>query len=216
VVVIPGYGGQTALLRPLIQALRRDGRDVHLVTGLGSATSNLRAQARVVGRQVDRLIRDGAPSVDVIGFSAGGLVSRIWAEDGGSAVTRRVVTLGAPHHGSEVAELAGMFVPRECPVACRQLSPGSTLLQRLDDAAPGPRWVSVWTRDDRISTPPRTAVLDGALSIAVQDVCPGARVEHGMLPRTEFVVDLVVMALDAADPLVSAPATAGSRCPAPS
>jgi triacylglycerol lipase len=150
----------------------------------------------------------------VIGFSAGGVVVRIWAENGGSAHVRRVVTLGSPHHGTEVAGLAAVLLPGDCPKACRQLQPGSPLLSSLTDGAPGQNWTSIRTRNDQISTPARTAVLAGAVNIAVQDLCPGATVAHGALPRTEFVVDLVVEALDAPQPLVSAPTTVESGCPA--
>jgi pimeloyl-ACP methyl ester carboxylesterase len=187
---------------------------VRVVSGLGDATQSLERQARTLGRQADDLLAAGAPSVDLIGFSAGGVVARIWAEDGGSVHARRVVTLGSPHHGTEVAGLAALFLPGDCPAACRQLQPGSTLLRSLTGGAPGPNWVSIRTRADQISTPPSTAILPGAVNVAVQEVCPGVQVQHGMLPRTDFVVDLVVEALDGQDPLVSPPTTARSGCPA--
>lgn len=213
VIVVPGYGGQTALLGGLIEALRADGRTVRLMTSLGSATQDLRRQAALLDEEVTDALAGGAPSVDVIGFSAGGLVTRLWAEDGGTAQLRRVVTIGTPHHGTEVASFASVVLPQECPRACHQLLPGSPLLRSLEDRAPGPGWVSVWTRDDRISAPARTAVLPGAVSVPVQDLCPGVIVPHGDLPRTGFVVRLVVDLLDGAAPATAPPTSPDGPCP---
>ena len=53
------------------------------------------------------------------------------------AIARRIVTLGAPHHGTDLAALAGSLLPGQCPTACAELAPNSDLLTRLnarDDA----------------------------------------------------------------------------------
>jgi triacylglycerol esterase/lipase EstA (alpha/beta hydrolase family) len=119
------------------------------------------------------------------------------------------VTLGSPHHGTDLAELAGGTLG--CPVACQQLAADSELLNRLnagDETPEGPVFVSVWTADDETVTPPESAELDGALNIGVQSICAGAEVSHGDLPDEPVVQSLVELALAADEPV--APPT---RCP---
>jgi hypothetical protein len=196
VLLVPGYGGDTRSLRVLADALRDSGRQAEVVDLPGDGTGDLRAQAAALRDAADAALAGGAPSVDVVGYSAGGVVARIWAADlGGAAVARRVVTLGSPHHGTSVAELAVGLAPSACPLACRQLVPGSDLLDGLPEAPPGPVWTSVWTAEDETVTPPQSARIDGALDIRVQSVCPRARIAHGQLPRDPLVVGLVRQAL---------------------
>ena len=198
VLLVPGYGGSTASLEVLAGRLRAAGRDARVVPMPGDGTGDLMEQATTLDRAAEAEIDQGAPSVDVIGYSAGGVVARLWAaEEDGRSVARRVVTLGAPHHGSGVAALAGSLVPRQCPAACRQLVPDSELLTRLnaDETPDGPTWVSVWTTQDQIVTPPESARLDGAVNIPVQAVCADAVVGHGELPTDRLVQALVLAAL---------------------
>jgi hypothetical protein len=115
---------------------------------------------------------------------------------------RRVVTLGSPHHGTKLAALGVALAPGSCPVACQQLAPGSDLLDELndgDETPAGPQWLSVWTEQDETVTPPDSARLDGAVNVALQDVCPGLQVTHGQLPTGPVVRALVLQALSTAD-----------------
>lgn len=196
VLLVPGYGGATSDLEPLAAALRAEGRSATIVHLAGDGTGDLEVQAGVLQDAVRAALRGGADSVDVVGYSAGGVTARLWlrAYDGGS-VARRIVTLGSPHHGTDLAALASDIAPDSCPVACRQLATDSDLVRSLDsgDETPaGPAWVSIWTTDDRVSTPPETAVLRGALDVSVQSVCPGRQVTHGQLPTDPAVIAMVL------------------------
>jgi triacylglycerol esterase/lipase EstA (alpha/beta hydrolase family) len=210
VLLVPGYGGSTAALEVLARRLRAAGRDARVVALPGNGTGDLREQAATLDTAVDdALDRSGAPSVDVVGYSAGGVVARLWAaDDDGRAVARRVVTLGSPHHGSGVAALGASLLPGRCPAACRQLVPGSELLTRLnaDETPDGPTWVSVWTTTDQVVTPPDSARLEGALNIPVQEVCARSQVGHGQLPTDPVVQALVLDALGPAPPSRPTPA----------
>jgi triacylglycerol esterase/lipase EstA (alpha/beta hydrolase family) len=151
------------------------------------------------------LVRTGAPTVDLVGYSAGGIVARLWvADDGGARVTRRVLTLGSPHHGTTLADLATDVAAASCPAACRQLTTGSDLLSRLnagDETPTGPTWVSIWTTGDQTVTPPDSARLTGALNIPVQSVCPTAQVSHGDLPRSALVQAMALTELGVGGPV---------------
>lgn len=201
VLLVPGYGGATSGLAELAAALEDEGRETVIVPSPGNGTGDLRGHARALADIATAAIDDGAPSVDVVGYSAGGVVARYWAADlGGEAQARRVVSLASPHHGTDLAAVAGELAPDSCPQACRQLAPQSDLLRRLnagDETPDGPLWVALWTEDDATVTPPSSGTLEGALSYSVQSICPGLKVSHGDVPRVEQVQAMTLVALSA-------------------
>jgi triacylglycerol esterase/lipase EstA (alpha/beta hydrolase family) len=205
VLLVPGYGGSTASLQPLADRLTAEGRDATVVAVPGDGTGDLTASAAALGAAADAAReRTGADSVDVVGYSAGGVIARLWVADGGAGVARRVVTLGSPHHGTTLADLAGSIAPSQCPVACQQMSTRSDLIARLnagDETPEGPTWVSIWTTQDETVTPPDSARLDGAVNLPVQSVCAGARPTHGDLPRDPLVQAMVLAELGPGDPV---------------
>ncbi len=204
VLLVSGYGGSTGSLDPLRRALEAAGRDVVVVSPVGGGTGDIQAQARSLAEEADAALRRfDASSVDVVGYSAGGVVARSWVRDfGGESVARRVLSIGSPQHGTSLAELA-VEVAGSCPTACRQLAPDSELLRRLnagDETPPGPVFVSVWSTTDRTVVPPESARLAGALDFTVQSVCPSSRTSHGDLPGDPVVVAALPTTLGRAAP----------------
>lgn len=198
VLLVPGYGGSTGSLSVLARRIRATGRVATVLHLPGKGTGSLIADAGVLNAAVNRALSGGAPSVDVIGYSAGGVAALVWArQDGGTHKARRVITLGSPFHGAELASAATAFVPGACPVACQQLVPGSSLLTQLGAAAvpARPRWLSLWTTDDQTVTPPDSARLAGALNVPIQSVCPAVQVSHSQLPTNPAVTAMVLQAL---------------------
>jgi len=203
VLLVPGYGGGTAGLAVLARALRADGRPSVVVRLPANGTGDLRDSARALETAADRALSAGAPSVDVVGYSAGGLIARVWLQDADRRdQVRRVITLGSPHHGTDLAALGLALAPESCPLGCQQMAPGSGLLTELaqDETPDGPEWMSLWTTQDQVVKPPETARLDGAVNVPLQDLCPGLRVDHGGLPTARVVLTVVAQAL-AADEL---------------
>jgi triacylglycerol lipase len=200
VLLVPGYGGSTNSLTKLAAVLRSHGRTAEIVSLPGNGTGDLKAQARTLAAAAKTILaRTGAVSVDVVGYSAGGVTARLWLrDDGGAAVTRRMVTLGSPQHGTDLATL-GSSLPGSCPVACQQLDPDSGLLRDLnagDETPNGPQYVSVWTTADQVVVPPDSARLDGAIGFSVQSVCASSKVSHTELPTDPLVTAIVVAELD--------------------
>lgn len=205
VLLVPGYGGAVGGLNALASRLREDGRRVQVVHLPDNGQGDLRVQARALAdAATGALAASSARTVDVVGYSAGGVVARLWArEDGGAAVARRIVTLGSPQHGTQLAGL-GALVPDACPPACEQLAPGSDLLAELnsgDETPNGPSFVSIWTTRDRIVLPPDSARLAGALNLTVQSVCSASTVSHERLPTDPLVQNMVIAELGAGAPV---------------
>lgn len=211
VLLVPGYGGGTASLRVLARKLQADGRVAEIVPAPGDGRGNLRGHAMALAAAAARSIAEGAPSVDVVGFSAGGVVARLWATElGGAGQARRIITLGSPHHGTDLTH----GTARPCPLGCRQLAAGSALLAGLnrgDETPAGPRWVALWTEDDRTVVPPTSGRLAGAVAFSVQSICPGLHVRHSGLPRDPVVGAIVEHELAAADPGVPHSTVCGAR-----
>jgi triacylglycerol esterase/lipase EstA (alpha/beta hydrolase family) len=199
VLLVSGYGGSTKALRPLRRVLVEEGRDVVVVPPVGGGTGDIRKQAAALrDRAADAMHRFDASSVDVVGYSAGGVVARSWVRDfGGASVARRVLSVGSPQHGTTVADLA-VGLGGGCPTACRQLESDSRLLRELnarDETPRGPVFVSVWSTADEVVVPGDSARLSGALNLTVQSVCPRDHAGHADLPSDAVVFGLLRTAL---------------------
>lgn len=201
VVLVPGYGGSRTSLLALAGRIRSTGRTAEVLTLVGDGTGDLSSEVKVLDDTVRAALAAGAPSVDVIGYSAGGVVAALWvARDNGPSKARRVVTLGAPLAGTTLAAVGAATAPDACPAACRQLAPGSAELSELVRARVGAAlpWLSIWTADDQTVTPPESARLAGTLDLRVQAICPGLQVTHSGLPRDPVVTGLVLRAISVA------------------
>jgi pimeloyl-ACP methyl ester carboxylesterase len=198
VVLVPGFGGNTAALQALALRLRVVGRPAVVVTLPDGGTGDFSGQAAAIDDAVRDLIRhDGTRSVDLVGYSAGGVASWLYLQTGTTApAIRRLVTLGSPLQGADIAAAGGALVPGACPRACQELAPGSSLLARLEAGTrPAIPWLSLCTDQDDVVTPAQSAALPGVRSIRLQSVCDGILINHGQIPTAGLAIGLVLRAL---------------------
>lgn len=130
VIVLHGYAMNRANFVPLAYRLARAG--IGPILGFEYWTlGRTAAAARQLGWFVDEIReRTGSPTVDLIGHSMGGVVSRYYVQlAGGDGIVNHLVTLGSPHHGTDVSAIG-------IGHANRELFVGSKLLSRIDAAPP--------------------------------------------------------------------------------
>jgi triacylglycerol lipase len=166
VVLLHGHAMNRANFLPLGRRLAR--------AGLGPLSGfeywslgSVRAAARRLGEHVEEIChRTGAPRVDLVGHSMGGLVARYYVTlGGGSPRVRNLVTLGSPHGGADLS-VFGFGRP------ARELKPGSDLLHRLA-AQPLPAETAItviWSRSDALVPWDRQARLPGCDEVAFDDL----------------------------------------------
>ncbi len=204
VVLLHGtLGSVAASYGPLVTGLRADDRCVYGLDygsqGVGPVADSARAFAQLV-EAVRR--RTGAPTVDVIGYSQGGLVLRTALRFDGLADRVRVAVLLAPSfHGTD-SPLVAQVPSFLCP-ACRDQTTGSPLLRQLDtggDLDGSVRYAVLSTRDDTVVTPvlaqPPRGPADRVDTLVVQDRCPAAMIGHVALPAEPGTIAWVLAALD--------------------
>ncbi len=143
----------------------------------------------LAGRVEEVRRRTGAGRVVLVAHSMGGLVSRAYiARLGGAERVERLVTIGSPHHGSELARLA---IGR----CARDMIPDGPWLSGLVAAEAGSTGVPVTTIfswDDNMVAPQDSPRLPGAKAIALENV------GHLELLRSPEVMRLVADEISAA------------------
>lgn len=131
----------------------------------------------------------GVSKVDIVGHSQGGLMARQYLKfEGGASKVRRLVTLGATHHGTTLSgigtlgttfNLLGVATPILGVGAIQQVV-GSSFLATLNaggDTLPGIDYTVIATKYDEVTTPYASTFLTagpGATvnNVTVQTGCP--------------------------------------------
>lgn len=128
-VLIHGLWDTPRLFNRLRTALRgqRDPLLIpHLEHGLGHVP--LIDLARRLDQHINTALGTGA-TVDLLGFSMGGLVARAWIQEfGGHQRTRRFLCVGSPQRGTLTAQL----VPRVLLAGIADMKLGSPFLRSLE------------------------------------------------------------------------------------
>lgn len=179
VIIVAGTLSPSFVNEPLAARLRADGYRVWIYELPGLGLGDIAQTAQPLGALVDQVrSQTGAARVDLIGHSQGGLVARYYVKNlGGAAKVDRVVSLGAPHYGTYVANLVAFFGFGNCAgvVACVQMSIGSSFLDALNagpDVISPVRYTNIYTAYDELVRPVANATLrDGATNVKVQDQC---------------------------------------------
>jgi triacylglycerol esterase/lipase EstA (alpha/beta hydrolase family) len=165
VLLLHGFGCNHGVWASLSSRLRIAGcYPVHSVDlePLGAGIDHhVAAAVRALGALFQH---SGGVPVTVVGHSMGGLVARLLLAGAGRQWIRHIVTIGTPHHGTLLAHCLRNR-------AARQLRPASPWLERLNSAQEGQLGVmftSLYSLQDNIVTPARSAVLAGADNIPLQ------------------------------------------------
>lgn len=186
IVLVHGIDDTVARLRHLQGHLEKAGLAVHsfnLVPNHGEV--ELDELARQLAAYVQANFAAGE-SIDLVGFSMGGLVSRFYIQRlGGIHRVRKFISIGTPHYGTRTAYL------RNNPGA-RNMRPRSPFLQDLNrdiamlGAVP---FTSIWTPFDLMILPPRSSRAPVGQSIRVLSLA------HPLLVRDKQVLKLVLQIL---------------------
>lgn len=170
------------------------------------------------------LAATGAPQVDMIGHSQGGVVARQYLKFNGGADASapelnkvdNLITLGATNHGTNFNGLQQLFLAAKAlglpqilseqllfGTAGSQQLIGSPLLSRLNangETLPAVHYTVLATTFDEIVTPPERTFLDpnsGSVdNLWVQDVCPSSTASHLGLTTDPTVLTIVSSVLD--------------------
>ena len=166
VLLIHGYVCNRGFWAPLSGQLAQAGV-VHGAVDLEPVNAGIDDVVPLVARAIAELLAlAGGEQVVIVAHSMGGLVARAYLRRHGGAQVARVITLGTPHHGTALANLA-------LGSNARQMSrpggrPNAWLAQLDADEPPHTRALitSIYSQHDNIVAPQDSARLPGARNCA--------------------------------------------------
>ncbi|PKB24539.1 esterase/lipase family protein [Janthinobacterium sp. 64] len=166
VLLVHGYvcngGYWTQLSRQLAQA-----GIVHKAVDLEPINGDIEAFVPQVGQAITELCaRTGSDRVIIVAHSMGGLVARAWLRHDGAARVARIITIGTPHHGTALANLAAGTNARQ--MSRIDGAPSGWLAQLAASETPETRALitSIYSHHDNIVTPQCSAHLPGGRNLA--------------------------------------------------
>ena len=187
-----GEGAASVYYAPLAARLRADGYQAFIFGLPGSGLGDIANTSQALNAFADGVrAQTGAARVDLIGHSQGGLVGRYYIKYlGGAGEVDSMISLGAPHYGTSLANLANLLGLGSClgVVACQQMAIGSSFLANLDagdDTIGTVDYTNIASALDEIVTPYWNAFLnnDGNNhNVLVQSPCFLRVVGHIGLP----------------------------------
>jgi pimeloyl-ACP methyl ester carboxylesterase len=166
IIVLHGYAMNRANFLPLAYRLSRAG--LGPIVGFEYWTlGRTAAAARQLAWFVEHVLAlTGAPQVDIVGHSMGGVVARYFVTlGGGDGAVHRLITIGSPHGGTDVSRIG-------IGHASRELFIGSKLVTRLA-AAPQPqltRLTTILSHGDALVPASQQEEIAGAERIVFDDL----------------------------------------------
>ena len=128
-VLVHGLWDGPNLFRRLIKKLHDPDLEIfspHLSHGLGVVP--LRKLAEDLDKRIYSIFGD-TTHIDILGFSMGGVIARIWLQEfGGSCRTKRFFSVGSPQNGT----LPALPVPRFLLPSIADMKIGSQLIKDLN------------------------------------------------------------------------------------
>jgi pimeloyl-ACP methyl ester carboxylesterase len=164
VVLVHGYLCNAGVWAWLGRYLIARGHAVHAVT-LEPLFAPIEDHVTPLARQVNEIAGESG-RVILVGHSMGGLVCRAYARRFGGARLARIVTLGAPHHGSALAPIGH-------GADARDMRPMAAWLRGLaaseQGGLPAPL-TSIYSYHDNFVAPQDSSVLAGAKNVPVAGI----------------------------------------------
>lgn len=195
VVIVHGYLSPKWFMLPLKWRLADAGYTAHLVDLSPLAFRDVRVLARQLGANIERLRHEtGAQRFTLVGVSLGGFVALQYVKElGGHAHVGRVVTMGAPVHGTWFAAVGVPLLGAVSRPVWQSL-PSSPLLRSLRSGG-SPVPVTTMAIPGDVVAPPERCRLEGAEQVLLRPTrFPAA---HQWLVISRRITKRLVEVLDA-------------------
>jgi triacylglycerol lipase len=169
VLLVHGYGCNSGYWHTLSKVLAQANIS-HYAVDLEPVFGDIDGYVLALQHAVECICHEtGYDKVIIVAHSMGGLITRAYLRDQGSARIAKVITLGTPHHGTGLANFGAGINSRQMrrEGSTRRNMPSEWLrqLEKLEDPASRRLFVSIFSHHDNIVAPQTSSYLPGASNI---------------------------------------------------
>ncbi|MCW2961624.1 MAG: lipase [Thermoleophilia bacterium] len=184
IILVSGFANTAEGWDPWVRSLRADGFRVYVYDSPSGGLGDMHESARLLRDFIEEVKRrTGRRRIDLVGFSEGGLLARMYvAQLGGAGSVDRLISVSTPHHGIPLSWLvdpvrAIPLLGTLVPPALYQLMDSHTIhdainaadaVLRLQGGPGAPRYASIYARVPDPIVTPHSAWLPGAYNIPVR------------------------------------------------
>lgn len=160
VLLLHGYDMNRATMWPLAAYLHARGWKWAHAVNHATWDNPIAAHARQVAEHIQALqVASGAPQVDIVAHSMGGIIAAWYATRmNGAANIRRIVTIGTPWLGTHLARLGWRAESRD-------MQPGGSVIADIQDLTVPV--TCIWTQCDLVVVPARNSVRPQAKVVEI-------------------------------------------------
>lgn len=185
VLLVHGYFSNRGIFWQLRKRLMAAAVGPVYTVNLEPLLGGIDSMVPVLGRRIEQVCKEAnASQVIIVAHSMGGLVTRRYMANLIATTTattlpmphqgvnetpmrvKRFITLGSPHHGSEMSG----FSIGQCVREMRLASPWLSALEQAEAGMEHPPTLSIYTLNDDLIYPPESSKLDWAHNISVAAV----------------------------------------------
>ena len=167
ILLVHGFSCSRAVWRPLLGRLRAAGIGPVRAVSLEPLLAGMETYAAELLRELELLgSRAGGQAITIVAHSMGGLIARAALCGARPGLIGRIITLGAPHHGTALA--CHFPWPNT-----RQMCPGSSWLAQLNacqEGRLGIPFTTIYSLDDNYVVPADSARLQGARAVELHGI----------------------------------------------
>lgn len=178
VLMVHGYGANGGFWVHMAALLEEHGFS-HATVDLEPVFGDIEDYAQQLEQAVQALrSASGSERVIIVAHSMGGLVARAWMRRFGAGHAARIITLGTPHHGTDLAHMG-------VGDNARQMRRDAEWLAQLDAADRAQRSLitSIYSYHDNIIAPQDSCHLPGARNIALPGIGHVAMGRHPAIAK---------------------------------
>jgi len=164
VILVHGYFGNRGFFGALLRHFEEMGVEPVFAPDFPATFATIEDFAAALDRDIERIAAaTGQPRVVLVCHSMGGLATRRYLADKGSARVAKVITIASPHGGTVLSSLGlganAAQMRRNCDFIAG--------LQRAETAGAPCPFTSIYSLDDNMVTPQDTSRLDWARHVAL-------------------------------------------------
>jgi len=189
-LLVPGYATPIWFLKILEHRLRKDGEQTEIVKLPRYGMGDIKSSAAILKKRIDYW-KDKSTSIDIIGYSLGGVIAKYCLKYLGSGKDIRLLFHLCVPQGGIITGLPLLTAPCLTTKAGRQIFIGSRFMESLtQQQGNSVKEIAIYAKGDLMLIPTGCRIVEGGKNICLRWPIMGT-LGHWVVPFSSQVYELI-------------------------